>query len=125
MKIKVIDLLNKIANGEEPPKKIYYLEETFTYDEQSKDYYDSETYGLFDSYEIPPMLNDEVEILEITITMNNQDKKIEKLKDILIHIKESETILGGEYYIIHSDFIIALEEEIDKINELIEAYNER
>ena len=68
MKTTIIDLLNKIANGEEPPKKIYYLEETFTYDEKSKDYYDSENYGLFDSYVIPDILNDEVIILETTIT---------------------------------------------------------
>lgn len=93
MKTTIIELLNKIANGEQPPKKIYYLEETFTYDEQSKNYYDSETYDLFDSYEIPPMLNDEVEILETTIIYNqdtienNKQHKIEKLnvwyKDVI------------------------------------------
>ena len=76
MKIRIIDLLEMIANGQIPPKKIYYLEETFIYDEQSKDYYDSETYGLFDSYEIPPMLNDEVEIIE-------DNKKIEKLENYI------------------------------------------
>ena len=37
-KIKVIKLLNKIANGEEVPKKIRYLEQVFTYNEIKKDY---------------------------------------------------------------------------------------
>ena len=84
MKIKVIDILNKIANGEEVPKKIYYLEETFTYDEQSKDYYDNETYGLFDRYEIPSMLNDEVEILETNLNTKNMNiNGIEQTKNII------------------------------------------
>lgn len=43
-------------------------------------------------------------------------KNIEKLKETLNCIKDSETILGGEYYVIHSDFIIELEEEIEKLD---------
>lgn len=31
MKIKIIDLLNKIANGEEVPKKVIYKRDTFEY----------------------------------------------------------------------------------------------
>ena len=44
---------------------------------------------------------------------------MKKLKAILNCIKDSETILGGEYYIVHSDYIIALEEEIKKLNTTI------
>lgn len=40
---------------------------------------------------------------------------IEKLKATLNCIKDSETILNGEYYVIHSDFIFSLEEEINNI----------
>jgi hypothetical protein len=40
----------------------------------------------------------------------------EEIKETLNCIKDSETIFGGEYYIVHSDFIIALEEELKKIN---------
>jgi len=36
--IKVIDLLNKIANGEEVPKKIIFLGNTYRYDEIDKTY---------------------------------------------------------------------------------------
>lgn len=42
--------------------------------------------------------------------MNN-----ELLEETLNYIKNSERILGGEYYIIHSDYIIALEKEIKKL----------
>lgn len=42
-----------------------------------------------------------------------------KLKATLNCIKDSETILGGEYYVIHSDYIIALEEELNKLNLII------
>lgn len=44
---------------------------------------------------------------------------MEKLIATLNCIKDSETILGGEYYIVHSDYIIALEEEIKKLNTTI------
>lgn len=40
-----------------------------------------------------------------------------KLKATLDCIKASETINNGEYFVIHSDFIIALEEEINKLTE--------
>ena len=40
----------------------------------------------------------------------------EKLVEILNYIKDSETIMGGEYYVIHSDYVIALEEEIKKLS---------
>ena len=40
----------------------------------------------------------------------------EKIKATLNCIKDSETILGGEYYLVHSDYIIALEEELKKLN---------
>lgn len=40
-----------------------------------------------------------------------------KIEATLNCIKDSETILNGEYYVIHSDYIIALEEEIEKLNQ--------
>lgn len=76
--MKVIDLLNKIANGEEVPKEIKY--DTMNYVFRHYDY--KEVYGelideqsswleKIDFYK----LNDEVEIIE-------EDKKIEKLKNL-------------------------------------------
>lgn len=79
-KIRIIDLLNKIANGEEVPKRIKWEDTIFVYSEYDKDYlefpFSEEEYqGLFcmkDSI-LTRFLDDEVEILE-------EEKKIpEKL----------------------------------------------
>lgn len=69
--MKIIDLLNKIANGEEVPKKIKWENIIFAYSEYDKDYlefpFSEEEYqGLFcmkDSI-LTRFLDDEVEILD-------------------------------------------------------------
>lgn len=69
--MKIIDLLNKIANGEEVPKKIKWEDTIYAYSNYDKDYlefpFSKEEYqGLFcmkDSI-LTQYLNDEVEILE-------------------------------------------------------------
>ena len=63
--MKVIDLLNKIANSEEVPKKIKYNDEEFvftSYNSASKNY-NNELEDLFEVLD-GSMLNDEVEIIE-------------------------------------------------------------
>lgn len=73
--MKIIDLLNKIANGEEVPKKLYYEEllwewygETYNDGKQClfEDYIDKR-------YVITDILNDTVEIIE-------EEKEIKKLE---------------------------------------------
>ena len=82
--MKVIDLLNKIANGEEVPKKIEFNTLTWRYCYDVNDYSDLECY-LFRDYmdEIDnnaEFLNEEVEILE-------EEKKIpEKLDGFTISV---------------------------------------
>ena len=74
--MKVIDLLNKIANGKEVPKKIIYDNTTFYYHPEyreliryvNKDKRDDWKYLLY----CVDYLNDEVEIIE-------EDKEIEKI----------------------------------------------
>ena len=75
MKIKIIDLLNKIANNEEVPEKIMFDEWLYIYNEREKTYYDEEDRTLWQSYNFK-ILTDEVAIIEET-------KKIEKLNDKL------------------------------------------
>lgn len=79
--MKVIDLLNIIANGEEVPKKVFYKtggEYTggyyWKYDESCRDYKDKAGDYVFNAgnYHVIDMLNMEVEIIE-------EDKKIEKI----------------------------------------------
>ena len=78
--IKVIDLLNKIANGEEVPKKIKYRNKVFIYDQQIKLYRNEEVSSntlkhMFYLYFLEKILNDEVEIIEDA----EEDKVIEKI----------------------------------------------
>ena len=77
MKIKMIDLLNKIANGEEVPKKIKYEGEICEYNASVQDYMneDSDEYLFANMFgmETERTLNCEVEIIE-------EPKKIEKIE---------------------------------------------
>ena len=75
--MKVIDLLNKIANGEEVPKKIRFREDLLFYDEDI-DYKDNDGLSLFNDKCCinQEELNEEVEIIEDT---PKENKKIEKI----------------------------------------------
>lgn len=110
--MKVIDLLNKIANNEEVPKKIEWDNCIFAYSEYDKDYLEfpfseDEYKGLFNERDaiLSHYLNDEVEIIE-------EDKEIEKIELGVISP-------NGEYIISIND-----EKIQDKINELVKAVNE-
>ena len=73
--MKIIDLLNKIANGEEVPEKIKYQEEIFERvisGMNINDYLDEDGDYLFQEYNWLQNINDEVEIIE-------EDKKIDYL----------------------------------------------
>lgn len=104
--MRVIDLLNKIANGEEIPEKVKYKETLYSY---TKDIdYESENGNfLFDDRICicPEDLNDEVEIIE-----ESQEHDIpEKIG-----------------YILHGDFseIPSNEMLMNKINEIIDYLEE-
>lgn len=77
--MKIIDLLNKIANGEEVPKKIEYRGTKFLYDILNQCYIE-ENYNKYNDLLMELSgykgtdLNYEVEIIE-------EDKKIEKCKN--------------------------------------------
>ena len=86
--MKVIDLLNKIANGEEVPTKIRYqiFELDRTYSADIRTYYvDKEGMFFFKDYSY--MLNDEVEIIEEDkkIEKINAEQEIERLNNIIKH----------------------------------------
>ena len=124
--MKVIDLLNKIANGEEAPKKIKTKNDVWIYDCndcEGIDYRASDDRGYM--FEVHTRinkddLNEEVEIIE-------ENKKIEKINKLYKYKEELgedyyENILkiydGGEYEI-NEDMSFV----IDKINEIIEVIN--
>lgn len=65
-KIKVIEVLNEMANDESYRPTVKYKEMTYTYHYDIGDYtndFNSE-YGIFSGWALNLMLNDEVEILE-------------------------------------------------------------
>ena len=105
--MKIIDLLNKIANGEEVPKKIKHkMIEGNTVEELLDNL--KYIYGVFnDSYY--KALNSEIEIIE-------ENKKIEKLEysngGLTLHYGKDD------YAIVNHEKII-----INKINELIDEVN--
>ena len=83
--MKIIDLLVKIANGEEVPKKINYMGEVYLktqFDDTQRfmiDYLSDESGEyFFDTYNISSIINDEVEIIEETpiiskLYINNEE----------------------------------------------------
>jgi hypothetical protein len=104
--MKVIDLLNKIANGDEIPKSFVYNKNTFNLNDAGI-YKDNENNYLSDSiYYGFKNLNDRIEIIE--------DKKIEKLKllqfsDLIDMPKE--------------ELVGVIKEQRFKINEIIDYIN--
>lgn len=65
--MKAIDLLNKIANGEEVPKKIKYLCYEYEFNEKEKQYqrcFNGVYYGLGEDIILDIILDKQIEILE-------------------------------------------------------------
>jgi len=102
--MKIIDLLNKIANGEEI-KNFKYDKYTFEYDTHYKNWYDENDTTFFDHFgELnKETLNKEVEIIE-------ENKIPEKLNQTFLAYIDKEYLLEKE--------------DVDrKINEIINRYN--
>ena len=79
--MKVIDLLNKIANGIDIPLQIKYDNDIWKYDEMARDYLlidkSGEEYLICEELNLMYALNEEVEVVE----EEQKDKKIEKISD--------------------------------------------
>ena len=81
--IKIIDLFNKIANGEEVPKEISFDGHSCRYDEECSDYFSDDKFIFADTYFLfkaifkdgKNHLNDEVEILD-------EEDEFEDIKEI-------------------------------------------
>ena len=81
MTIRIIDLLVKIANGEEVPKKIIFHGFEYWYEENMEDYKNAQTeysdYIIGAKFHRTNWLNDEVELIEPQEPTDNT--KIEEL----------------------------------------------
>lgn len=110
--MKVIELLTKIANGEEVPKKIKVGNIIWSIDKKEKTYFMNNTnIQLFYVEKITKRLNDEVEIIE-------EDKKIEKLDIYNCFEQLGDSLLAKERLDYNFNAIS------DKINEIINKINE-
>lgn len=115
--IKVIDLLNKIANGEEVPKKFRYIdyiyeltESYFKYDYRNKDN------KIFENVVVLERLNDEVEIIEDTPEKNN-------IKEIFA--LNTDSYAEDVYYekLSKEEICLDIQTLKHKINEIIDKIN--
>ena len=114
--MKIIDLLNKIATGEEVPKKIKWQGQIYEYSNFERYYYQNGFSMYRDFYTEGNCLNDEIEIIE-------EPKKIEKLPCYsLVKIQKSKS--KDE---LDENRLKLLEKRINdyhnKINELIDEIN--
>ena len=113
--MKVIDILDRIANGEEVPKRIMYRGVEWVYNDRQYYRVDGEHLrNIWSGYNFN-ILDDEVEIIE-------EDKKIEKL-EIVHNGSANAYALLNEYgtkcaLTKHSKVMC------DKINEIIDKLNE-
>ena len=81
--MKIIELLNRIANGIDIPLQIKYDNNIWKYDEMARDYLlidkSGEEYLICEELNLMYALNEEVEVVE----EEQEDKKIEKIDEIL------------------------------------------
>lgn len=103
--MKIIDLLVKTSESEDPPKKIKYKNHIWYYDKMTQDYCRNDTDGLYVylfqnlfQSETDIFINDEVEVIE-------EDEKIEHCKgyedfdcmdELIEHLREKIDILIDE-----------------------------
>lgn len=105
--MKVIDLLNKMANDKNYRPTVKFLTATYKYNEKVEDYENNinSDWGIFSDHTINNILNDEVELIEDEADIDN--------------IEELDTYETVETY----DW-----QDVDtnrmKINELVQAVNQ-
>lgn len=85
--MKVIDLLNKMANDKNYRPTVKFLAATYKYNEKMEDYESdiNSDWGIFSDYTINNILNDTVKLIEdetIDIDNINLDKIIKVFEDI-------------------------------------------
>ena len=120
MKIKIIDLLNKIANNEEVPKKIKYKDNVYYLGKNMVDLHTYQTEGSNTTRKLSLIIDNEYLNLNDYVEIIEEPKKIEKIKSN-----------GDEFYSDYIDTWISKNKTdayceflMNKINELIDVVNE-
>lgn len=111
--MKVIDLLNKIANGEEVPKEIIF--ENYRYHKHPEGYFrsviNSNWIALTTDFNIYDILNDEVEILE---EPKGIPKRIQSNGENLYSEYIGQWLINKENYTEYDELLM------NKINEILD-----
>ncbi len=112
--MKVIDILNKMANDKDYRPTVSFLGVTFTYNAIVGDYENDRNsdYGIFSDYVIENILNDEVRVIE-------EKKEIEELNDT----NYDEKLIDKEAY--HNLTRKKLNEVIRAVNKLTKESEEK
>ena len=120
MKIKIIDLLHKIANHEEVPKKIKYKDNVYYLGKNIVDLHTYQTKGSNTTRKLSLIIDNEYLNLNDYVEIIEEPKKIEKIKSN-----------GDEFYSDYIDTWISKNKTdayceflMNKINELIDVVNE-
>ncbi len=108
MKVKIIDLLNKIANGEEAPKKIATEEETYEYIPIACDYKTKDGVGLMDYWLFK----------DFTFGSNGNylDYEVEIIEEDIEHYDMFDYFTGYEFGGTNKDLLDHLERNFVNIN---------
>ena len=118
--MKIIDLLNMIAKGEEMPKRIKYNGEILEYNNATQDYEGISKTGTGDffyylftnNFSTEDFINDEVEILEDTEEIDIQS--IEKLPKIIhISVDDASVRTGFNNIIDNQNVILRAIKQLD------------
>lgn len=118
MKIKIIDLLVKMANREELPKKIKYNDNIYYLIENRVDLHTYQTMGSNTTRRLSLILDNEYLNLNDYVEIIEEPKKIEKIDEIL-RINDLIPPYGENEYKAWKNIII----QQNKINELIDEIN--
>lgn len=118
MKIKVIDLLLKIANGEKLPEKIVYEDNVYYLGKNMVDLHTYQTEGSATRRKLSLIIDNECLDLNEDVEIIEEDKKIEKIDDR--HYDEINQCYCGRNELSSSDLVDKINELIDEINKLKE-----
>ena len=114
--MKIIDLLNKMSNGEEVPKKIKHQYYDYEWNTIDKDYQTRDGEMLLGNMNIQYHLNDEIILIEDKVDIDN----IEEIK-----WRESEKEHLGYGVLVANDKINELVQAVKQLNKEIKSIKEK
>ena len=124
MKIKIIDLLNKIANNEEVPKKIKYKDNVYYLGKNMVDLHTYQTELSNTTRKLSLIIDNEYLNLNDYVEIIEETKKIEKLEPVrgsdLSDLTDKDMILRNNALV---ELCKTLNNMNNKINELIDEIN--